>query len=138
MSQRAQDISLQKRNDREKILAAYSPWRLPFSVPQPERDQDGQFNDVSALPLTHLTPAERQIVQLDATALVQRIVKGQLSAVQVTTAFCKAAVVACDVTNCLTEIMIEDGLKRAAELDEYFHSTGKVVGPLHGLPVSPL
>jgi amidase len=34
--------------------------------------------------------------------------------------------------NCLTEIFIERGLARAAELDEYFKRTGKVVGPLHG------
>ena len=34
--------------------------------------------------------------------------------------------------NCLTEIFIERGLARAAELDDYFKRTGKVVGPLHG------
>ena len=27
-------------------------------------------------------------------------------------------------------------LKRAAELDTYLAKTGKVVGPLHGLPIS--
>jgi amidase len=36
----------------------------------------------------------------------------------------------------LTEIFVERALKRAAELDEHLKTTGKVVGPLHGLPIS--
>ena len=39
-------------------------------------------------------------------------------------------------TNCLTEIFVDRALERAAWLDEQLKSTGKVVGPLHGLPVS--
>jgi Asp-tRNA(Asn)/Glu-tRNA(Gln) amidotransferase A subunit family amidase len=39
-------------------------------------------------------------------------------------------------TNCLTEIFIDRALERAAWLDEQLKSTGKVVGPLHGLPIS--
>ena len=38
--------------------------------------------------------------------------------------------------NCLTEIFVERALARAEELDERLKSTGKVVGPLHGLPIS--
>ncbi len=38
--------------------------------------------------------------------------------------------------NCLTEIMFEDALKRADELDAILERTGKPMGPLHGLPVS--
>lgn len=32
--------------------------------------------------------------------------------------------------------MFDSALKRAAELDEHLQTTGKTVGPLHGLPVS--
>ena len=39
-------------------------------------------------------------------------------------------------TNCLTEIFVDRALERAAWLDEQLKSTGKIVGPLHGLPVS--
>jgi amidase len=39
-------------------------------------------------------------------------------------------------TNCLTEIFVDRALERAAWLDEQLKSTGKAVGPLHGLPVS--
>ncbi|KAF9241349.1 amidase signature domain-containing protein, partial [Melanogaster broomeanus] len=38
--------------------------------------------------------------------------------------------------NCLTEIFVERALARATELDEALKKTGKVVGPLHGLPIS--
>ena len=38
--------------------------------------------------------------------------------------------------NCLTEIFVERALARAKELDEYLFKNGKVMGPLHGLPVS--
>lgn len=39
-------------------------------------------------------------------------------------------------TNCLTEIFVERALKRAKDIDDYKARTGKVMGPLHGLPVS--
>lgn len=38
--------------------------------------------------------------------------------------------------NCLTEIFVERALARAKELDERLKATGKVAGPLHGLPIS--
>jgi len=38
--------------------------------------------------------------------------------------------------NCLTEIFLNRALARAAELDDYLKRTGKVVGSLHGLPIS--
>ena len=38
--------------------------------------------------------------------------------------------------NCITELLPERALDRAQELDEHFERTGKLVGPLHGLPIS--
>lgn len=38
--------------------------------------------------------------------------------------------------NCLTEIFVDKALARAAYLDEQLKTTGKPVGPLHGLPIS--
>lgn len=37
---------------------------------------------------------------------------------------------------CLTDFWLEEALARARELDEHFAKTGKVVGALHGLPIS--
>ena len=38
--------------------------------------------------------------------------------------------------NCLTEIFVDRALQRAQELDNNLSTTGKVIGPLHGLPIS--
>ena len=35
-----------------------------------------------------------------------------------------------------TEVLFEDALKRAEELDKYFKEHGKTVGPLHGVPMT--
>lgn len=39
-------------------------------------------------------------------------------------------------TNCLSEVYFDRALTRAAELDIYLKAHGKVIGPLHGLPIS--
>lgn len=39
-------------------------------------------------------------------------------------------------TNCLTEILFPEALKRAQFLDDHLEKTGEVIGPLHGLPIS--
>lgn len=121
-------VATQKRAHREQILSQYPDWRpiLPKDIPA----------DLSKLILSRLTPEEYRIVHLDATSLVELIAARQLTAVQTLLAFAKTAVAAQDLTNCLTEIFIEQGLARAKELDAHLATTGKVVGPLHGLPVS--
>jgi amidase len=79
---------------------------------------------------------ERKIVHYDATTLVTLIRKRTYTASAVLTAFAKVAVVAQDLTNCLSEIFLDDAFRRAQELDKHMEETGNVVGPLHGLPVS--
>ncbi|KAI9511286.1 general amidase [Russula earlei] len=72
----------------------------------------------------------------EVTVLLNKIATGEWTSVEVTTAFSKRAIIAHQITNCLTEIFIDRALERAAWLDEQLRSTGKVVGPLHGLPIS--
>ncbi|EHL03745.1 putative Acetamidase [Glarea lozoyensis 74030] len=84
-----------------------------------------------------LTDKELHITEsYSAVALTSAIAKNELTALAVTTAFCKRAAIAQQLTNCLTEIMFEDAIARAKWLDSEFQKTGKVVGPLHGLPIS--
>ena len=105
-----------------------------------------------------LSARELEITEVSsAEVLLSKIATGEWSSVEVCTAFCKRAVIAHQVvrafsfplnetpayfacaatqTNCLTEIFIDRALERAAWLDEQLKSTGKVVGPLHGLPIS--
>lgn len=39
-------------------------------------------------------------------------------------------------TNCLSDLFFDEAIKSAKALDAHLNQTGKVVGPLHGLPIS--
>ncbi|KXT01880.1 hypothetical protein AC578_2155 [Pseudocercospora eumusae] len=108
-------------------------WRLPE-----EKLPADDVLDVTGFPAQSglLSKKELEITNSLATEIVAKIAKGEWSSEAVTLAFCKRAALAHQLTNCLTVIMFEDGLKRAKELDAEFKKTGKVTGPLHGLPVS--
>lgn len=108
-------------------------WLLPEGLVP-----DNQLN-VLDVPRTCgiLTLEEISITEdYDATALRDKLAKGELSAFQVTVAFCKRSAIAQQLTSCLTETMYDIALLRAKQLDEYLHSTGKTTGPLHGVPIS--
>ncbi|KAL0573367.1 hypothetical protein V5O48_008586 [Marasmius crinis-equi] len=79
---------------------------------------------------------ELDITESDVTSLLLKVASGEWTALEVTIAFCKRAVIAQQLTNCLTEIFFERAFASASALDEYFKRTGKVIGTLHGLPVS--
>ncbi|KAJ5472218.1 Amidasefungi [Penicillium desertorum] len=72
----------------------------------------------------------------DIRDLVELIKSRRVTSEALTTAFCKRAAIAQQVTRCLTEIFFDKALKRARELDDHLIRTGEVVGPLHGIPVS--
>ncbi|KZZ96834.1 acetamidase [Moelleriella libera RCEF 2490] len=72
----------------------------------------------------------------DASALAQAIASGKLTSVQVVTAFAKRALVAHQLTCCLTEWFMDEAIQRAQELDHHLATTGTTVGPLHGVPIS--
>ncbi|KAG2366573.1 general amidase [Suillus spraguei] len=83
-----------------------------------------------------LNTREIEITNTSVDVLLNKIASAKWTAVEVTTAFSKRAIVAHQLVNCLTEIFIDRALARAAELDDHLKKTGKVVGPLHGLPIS--
>ena len=51
-------------------------------------------------------------------------------------AFMRRAGLAQKLTNCVTELLPEKALERAAQLDEYLATHKKPMGPLHGVPIS--
>jgi amidase len=83
-----------------------------------------------------LSEKELEITDIDATTLIERIANGTYSAVDVVTAYCKRAAIAQQLTNCLTEIAFAEAIETAKALDEQYKATGKVVGPLHGVPMT--
>ncbi|KAK5997451.1 Putative amidase [Cladobotryum mycophilum] len=84
-----------------------------------------------------LSPAEVDITEkYDATALAAAIASKELTAVAVATAFAKRAIIAHQLTSCLTEWFMDEAIETARALDEHLATTGETVGPLHGVPVS--
>jgi amidase len=95
--------------------------------------------DVSNIPHTCgiLTDEELQITEnYDAVSLAEAIASRKYSAVAVATAFSKRAIIAHQLVCCLTQWFMDEAIVRAQELDKYLETTGKTVGPLHGVPIS--
>ncbi|ORX36939.1 amidase signature domain-containing protein [Kockovaella imperatae] len=121
-----EEIAARKRHDREVLLSHWADSRALEPAP----------SNGSITRLTILTPHQIEITSLPAHQIVKAIAGRVYTSVEVVTAFIRAAVIAQDTTNCLTEICFQEGLARAQELDDYQNRTGRTVGPLHGLPVS--
>ncbi|KAJ5326497.1 hypothetical protein MYU51_009987 [Penicillium brevicompactum] len=83
-----------------------------------------------------LSTRELIITDMSATSLVVEMGKGALTAEEVVTAFLKRAVIGHQLLNFATEFLADEAITRARELDEYYRRTGKLVGPLHGVPIS--
>ncbi|KAF3386419.1 Acetamidase [Penicillium rolfsii] len=120
-------------------LAADKRARINDSIPKewrikelPAEDSVFDFPAKSGL----LTDHELSITESSATDLVQQLAEGKLKAVEVTIAFCKRAALAHQLVNCCLEFFPEMAIAQAKELDAYFVSHKKPVGPLHGLPIS--
>ncbi|KAK3389553.1 amidase [Podospora didyma] len=108
-------------------------WQIPADLVPPETQ-----DDVTTFPAASgwFTDNELAITGLSAVELLAKLASGSLTSVAVTSAFCKRAAAAHQLTNCLSEIFFDKALETARRLDEHFAQTGKPLGPLHGLPIS--
>ena len=118
--------------ERRKAQADSIPpeWRLK-SIPEYK----------SSIPIIEssdiLTPLELEITNTtDAFILSLKIQSRTWTSEQVTIAYCKRAAIAQQLTGCCTEMMFDSAIKQAKSQDEHLRSTGKLVGPLHGIPLS--
>ncbi|KAK7464735.1 hypothetical protein VKT23_005941 [Stygiomarasmius scandens] len=111
-----------------------SEWRIPADKLPPESVTNViSFYKTCGI----LTQPEIDIVDLEPGVLLSRLANGSLTALETTIAFCKAAAIAHQLTNCLTEIFFDRAIERAKELDDLFtKNDNKPVGPLHGCPIS--
>ncbi|KAJ5699230.1 hypothetical protein N7536_002243 [Penicillium majusculum] len=111
-------------------------WRIPEQLSQISETSGMNVLDV---PRQSGILSARQLEiteKYDATDLLAKIHCQELSAYEVTEAFCIRAAIAQQVTRCLTETFFDCALQRAKDLDEISSKTGTPVGPLHGLPIS--
>ncbi|KAL4785682.1 amidase signature domain-containing protein [Aspergillus varians] len=125
--------------DRRKQLDLLIPteWKLSdeFKASLPADGRLLQANPVRKSGI--LSDTELDITEnYSAAQLLQKLSRGEVSSLAVTTAFCKRAAIAQQLTSCLTEHFFSQALERAQDLDEYQKRQGKVIGPLHGLPIS--
>ncbi|KAH7929984.1 amidase [Leucogyrophana mollusca] len=105
-----------------------------------EPPQESQLN-VLLVPETCglLSARELELIEIgtrDVSLLVGMLATRKCTSIEATTAYAKSAVIAHQMTNCLTEIFVDRALQRARDVDEYFELHGKPMGALHGLPVS--
>ncbi|KAI2792203.1 putative amidase [Penicillium oxalicum] len=108
-------------------------WLLPDSKLPPQT----QLNVIDFVKDSEaLSEHEQAITELSATELVRRMGHQKLTAEEVVVAFLKRAVLGHQLLNFATEFLADEAIARARELDQYVKKTGKLVGPLHGVPVS--
>ncbi|KAH4161918.1 amidase [Parastagonospora nodorum] len=113
--------------------------KVPNHLRLPAETISNPPTDVSTLPTTCglLSAKEIYITEsYDACGLAEAIAAKKLTAVEVATAFCKRAIIAHQLTCCLTSWFMDEAIQRAQELDTYLEKNGKTVGPLHGVPIS--
>ncbi|CAK7222448.1 hypothetical protein SBRCBS47491_004868 [Sporothrix bragantina] len=70
--------------------------------------------------------------EYNAGELLAKLASGKLTALEVTVAFSKRAAIAQQ----LAKMFFDEAEQRARYLDDYLAREGKVLGPLHGLPIS--
>ncbi|KAF4458109.1 fatty-acid amide hydrolase [Fusarium austroafricanum] len=126
---------------RRSAKAIPSSWLLPSHILDALKlPLEANKNNLIALDIPRRSGIMSEI-ELDITEsfttmeLIEKLAAGAFTAVQVVTAFSKRAAIAQQLTNCLTEIFFDEAESRAQQLDK-LRESGKLAGPLHGLPIS--
>ncbi|KAH8690709.1 putative amidase [Talaromyces proteolyticus] len=123
---------------RSTLLSVFDE-KVPREYRLPREILENPPTDVSSIPASCgiLTPEEIDITESnDAVSLAEAISSRKYTAVMVVMAYSKRAIIAHQLTCCLTQWFMEDALEQAKKLDAYLAENGKTVGPLHGIPIS--
>ena len=123
-----QDIAAIAQAHRDESIAQVQPAvpDLPTNLPL----------NLTSLPAKLLPKHAVEITESPTERLLQQMASGNLTSTEVTQAFLQRAGLASKLVNCITELLPERSLQRAADLDKYYAQHGKPIGPLHGLPIS--
>ncbi|KAI1138637.1 amidase [Hypoxylon sp. FL0543] len=126
-----QEIAAKKREETNAKIK--SEWILPGSVLEAAKQRRciaGEFIE------NLLDEATRNITGMDVPELSENIANGSFRSVEVVTAFCKRAAFAHQLNHNLLEICFDQAIGQAKKLDEYYDEYRRVIGPLHGIPVT--
>ncbi|KIW95237.1 uncharacterized protein Z519_03821 [Cladophialophora bantiana CBS 173.52] len=114
------------------LKAIPSIWHVP-----PDQIPVGDGSPaVIDMPGKYLSEDEFTITETAPMDTLAHIHAGIWSCEDVVSAYCHRAALCHQFANCLTEVLFEEAVKTARELDQYRRETGGLKGPLHGLPVS--
>ncbi|CAJ2512337.1 Uu.00g053520.m01.CDS01 [Anthostomella pinea] len=124
-----QEVAADRQRHRDATLDQLCP-------PLPKLLTDDIPLNTTSIPGSLLTEEELGITGTAVEDLAAKIASGEWSSTTVVNAFLRRAAMAQKLVNCVTEILPERALKRAAELNAYLATHKKPMGPLHGVPIS--
>ncbi|KAE8377895.1 amidase signature domain-containing protein [Aspergillus bertholletiae] len=123
------ETASRKQSLRDEILKPYMVSDVDQRLPQ--------VHNVHERSRIHSDPEAQEITDIDnIPVLIDQLRTGRFTAEAVTLAYIRRAVIAQQLTNCITEVVFEDALIQARALDHVFQETGRLKGPLHGVPVT--
>jgi amidase len=123
-----QDIAAIAQEHRHESISQLQP-------PIPDLPTGLPLN-LTSLPANLLPKNVIEITESPAEKLLHQMATGKLTSTEVTQSFLQRAGLASKLVNCITELLPERSLQRAADLDKYYAQHGTPIGPLHGLPIS--
>jgi amidase len=123
-----QDIAAIAQEHRHESISQLQP-------PIPDLPTGLPLN-LTSLPANLLPKNVIEITESPAEKLLHQMATGKLTSTEVTRSFLQRAGLASKLVNCITELLPERSLQRAADLDKYYAQHGTPIGPLHGLPIS--
>ncbi|KAL8389035.1 hypothetical protein RB595_008841 [Gaeumannomyces hyphopodioides] len=117
----------------EQTVKAKTPWADVVAAKRVIRDEQlRKHAPTSQDPDSASLGAD--LVEIEA--LTDLLASGKVSAEQLTRAYIARACEAQSKTNCLTELCFDDAIEQARQLDDFQRTHGRLIGPLHGVPMS--
>ncbi|PQE24666.1 hypothetical protein CJF32_00006955 [Rutstroemia sp. NJR-2017a WRK4] len=125
-----EELVFAAQQHRDETIASLEP-------PLPELPPPANLpRNLTNVPRLLLTPEEINITETSVDELLTALSTGRTSSVTVTQAFLRRAGLAQGLVNCVFELVPQEALARAKELDAFYEKNKTTVGPLHGLPIS--
>ncbi|KAK4500486.1 hypothetical protein PRZ48_008675 [Zasmidium cellare] len=130
----SEELQAKAKRAQKRVLDSIPPrWILPADVKAKVTKSDVR----SIIPSCGLlSAAQIDIINQNASEVVQKLAEGEWKATEVMEAFCASAAVAHQIVNCLVEFFPDEAMARARQLDRQLAETKTPAGPLHGLPMA--